>query len=199
MNNKLNKYQNLFGGLITSKTRVRILMRLFLNPSERAYLRELAKEFVISPSLIKEELHQLTEAGLLESSPEGRHILYRANTKHALFPELNSMVMKALGMDEILESVIRHIGNLELALLLDDYATGKDSGLIDLVLVGRIDRTHVHELVRETEKHIGRKIRVLSMDRSEYEQNIGIFENRPRLTLWRDSTMRRQGRITLPQ
>ena len=58
---------SLFSGLITSKTRIKILMRLFLNPDRNAYLRELADEFHASPSHIKEELDQLKESELLIS------------------------------------------------------------------------------------------------------------------------------------
>ena len=50
--------KDLFTSLITSKTRIRILMRLFLNPEGNAYLRELAEEFAVSPSQVqvKDEL-----------------------------------------------------------------------------------------------------------------------------------------------
>ena len=186
MNANTRYLKNAFGGLITSKTRVKILMRLFLKPRKRAYLRELASEFGASPSLVKEELHQLADAGLLESEAKGRQILYRANTQHALFPELNSMVKKALGMDRILDSVIERIGDLQLALLLDDYAEGKDSGMIDLVLVGDINRANVDDLTRKTENYIGRKIRVLVLSRDEYTTHRRMLETRPHLLLWHD-------------
>ncbi len=175
---------DVFNGLITSKVRARILMRLFLNPNQNAYLRELAKEFGVSPSQIKEELDNLTEAALLRKEKEGRQINYSANTKHNLFPELHSMVKKAMGMDRILDSILKRLGNLEQAFLIDDYAEGKDTGLIDLVLVGDIDKNNLDDLVSKTEKYIGRKIRVLSLSASEYQNNSKIFEQRPMLLLW---------------
>ena len=97
--------KSIFSGLITSKTRIKILMRLFLNPKRQAYLRELADEFNASPSQVREELRQLNDAGFLESHKKGRQILYQANQKHSLFNELQSMVQKALGMDRILDSI----------------------------------------------------------------------------------------------
>ena len=54
---------SIFSGLITSKTRIKILMRLFLNPKQNAYLRELADEFNAAPSQVREELRQLNDAG----------------------------------------------------------------------------------------------------------------------------------------
>jgi len=179
--------KSLFTGLITSKTRIRILMRLFLNPEGNAYLRELADEFAVSPSQVKDELSQLSAAGLLESEKLGRQIHYRANTRHPLFPELHSMVHKALGMDRILDSVIERLGRLELAFLLDDYAEGKDTGIIDLGLVGDIDPTNLADLVGKTERYIGRKIRTLVLSREEYERMRPVLEKRPLLPLWRMS------------
>jgi len=175
---------DVFNGLITSKVRARILMRLFLNPDQNAYLRELAKEFEVSPSQIKEELDNLSEVGLLSSEKSGRQINYSANTGHSLFPELHSMVRKAMGMDRILDSIIRRLGNLEQAFVIDDYAEGKDSGLIDLVLVGDINWASLEDLVRKTESYIQRKIRTLVFTHEEFKQNSLLMQNRPVLLLW---------------
>ena len=175
---------SLLSSLITSKTRINILMRLFLNPNQQAYLRELADEFTVSTSQVSEELQQLSQAGLLKSSKAGRQINYHADTQHPLFPELHSMVKKALGMDQILESIIERLGNLELAFLIDDYAQGKDSGLIDLVLVGEIDKTNLDDLVKKTEKYITRKIRTLCLKTDEYTSLKDKLSKRPQLILW---------------
>jgi DNA-binding transcriptional ArsR family regulator len=176
---------SLFSGLITSKMRIRILMRLFLNPKRNAYLRELANEFDASPSHIKEELDQLKEANLLTSRKNGRQVLFSANQKHPVFNELHSMVKKALGMDQILESMIKRLGNLEMALLVDDYAEGKDSGIIDLVLIGNIDQNNLQDLTKKTERYINRKIRTLSLTADEYMQLAPNLDSRPNFLLWK--------------
>ena len=172
---------DLFNGLITSKVRARILMRLFLNPEQHAYIRELAKEFDVSPSQVKDELDNLTKAGLLSREKGGRQINYSANTGHSLYPELSSMVKKAMGMDRILESIVRRLGNLEQAYIIDDYAEGKDTGIIDLVLIGVIDKDNLNDLVTKSEKYIERKIRTLIISADE---NVDILSNRPTLLLW---------------
>lgn len=176
--------ESLFTGLITSKTRIKILMRLFLNPDRNAYLRELAKEFQSSPSHIKEELDQLKDANLLNSKKNGRQVLFSANRKHPVFNELHSMVKKALGMDRILESMIERLGNLEQAILIDDYAEGKDTGIIDLVLIGDIDQSNLQDLTRKTEKYIERKIRTLVLTTDEYNQLAPNLNKRPKFVLW---------------
>ena len=114
--------ETLFSGLITSKLRIKILMRFFLNSDRHAYLRELAEEFDSSPSQIKSELDQMRNAALLTSRKNGRQVLFAANANHPVFNELHSMVKKALGMDRILDSIIMRLGNLQKAILIDDYA-----------------------------------------------------------------------------
>ena len=165
-------------------------MRLFLNPVQKVYLRELAEEFNASPSQIKDELTQLVDAGFLTNEKQGRQVDYMANTAHPLYPELHSIVKKTLGMDRIIDSIIERLGNLKKAILLDDYAKGKDTGLIDLVLVGNINRKNLDDLVRKTEKYIGRKIRTLVLSEDEYSKMQKVFSTRPKLTLW-DSTIAR--------
>ncbi len=175
---------SILSSLITSKTRVKILMRLFLNPERNAYLRELADEFKISTGLVSEELKQLQKAGFLESEKNGRQLHFRANQQHPLYAELNSMVRKALGMDRIIDSIVERLGNLETAYLVGDYAEGKDSGIIDLVLVGDIDQANLTDLVAKTEKYIGRKIRTLAVQGEEFESMREMLNRNPILLLW---------------
>jgi predicted DNA-binding protein YlxM (UPF0122 family) len=169
---------NLLTGLIGSKTRIKLLMRFFFNPKTRSYLRELAKEFNVSTNAVREELNQLKKTEL------GRQVYYMANTKHVLFPELKSMVSKVMGIDQVIDSIINRLGNLERAYLVDDYAEGKDTGIIDLVLVGDIDHYHLNDLSRKTERYIKRKIRTLVLSRTEFGQYRSRLEIQPHILIW---------------
>ena len=180
----VNDLDTLFSGLIGSKTRVKLLMRLFFNPQTRSYLRELSKEFGVSTNTVREELNQLTRTNLLKSEKSGRQIHYRANTDHPLFPELKSMVAKVLGVDQVIDSIVTRLGDLEQAYLIDDYAEGKDTGIIDLVLVGDIDQYHLNDLSRKTERYIKRKIRPLVLSRAEMDDFLPKLEQRPHLLIW---------------
>ena len=175
---------NLLAGLIASKTRIKLLMRFFFNPKARSYLRELAKEFNVSTNAVREELNQLKKTDLLKSEKNGRQVFYKANTNHALFPELKSMVSKVMGIDQVIDSIIQRLGNLESAYLIDDYAEGKDTGIIDIILVGDIDHYHLNDLSRKTERYIQRKIRSLVLSQAEHQQFLPELKNRPRLLIW---------------
>lgn len=170
--------------LITSKTRIKLLMKFFLNPGTSAYLRSLAEEFGESTNSVRVELNRLSEAGLLESADEGRTKVYRANTTHPLFPEVQRIVAKTVGLDLLVEQVVSRLGNVELAFITGDYAKGKDSGLIDLVLVGEIDKGYLQNLVEKLEALIDRKIRSIVLDKTEFKRLEAVFHTNPLLTLW---------------
>ncbi|ABW66343.1 winged helix-turn-helix domain-containing protein [Desulfosudis oleivorans] len=174
----------LFSGLISSKTRIRLLVRFFFNPEARSYLRELAKELDVSTNAVREELNQLRKTGLLTSEKNGRSVIYAANTKHPLFPELKSMVGKFLGLDQLIESILTRLGDLEKAYIIDDYAEGKDTGIIDLILVGNIDPYHLNDLSRKTERYIKRKIRTLVLTIEEFKSFEPTLVTRPNLLVW---------------
>jgi predicted transcriptional regulator len=175
---------NLFSGLIASKTRIKLLTRFFFNPLAKSYLRELAKEFNVSTNSVREELNQLTRTKLLTSKKSGRQVHYMANQEHPLYPELKSMVSKVMGIDQVLDSIVKRLGDLESAYLIDDYAEGKDTGIIDLLLVGDIDQYHLNDLSRKTERYIKRKIRSLVLSRDEYNDILPKLEKRPRVLIW---------------
>jgi hypothetical protein len=178
---------NLLSGLIGSKTRIKLLIRLFLNPQAKSYLRELAKEFNVSTNAVREELNQLTRTDLLKTEKRGRQVYYWANTQHALFPELRSMVSKAVGIDQVIDGIISRLGDLQKAFLIDDYAQGKDTGIIDVLLVGAIDAYHLNDLSRKTERYIKRKIRTMVLSPDEMAAGAAVLENRPSVLIWEKS------------
>jgi hypothetical protein len=154
------------------------------DPGTKAYLRELSKEFQVSTNAVREELNQLTKTQLLTSEKNGRNVFYTANDKHPLFPELCSMVSKVMGLDQVIESILTRLGDLEKAFLIDDYAEGKDTGIIDLVLVGDIDHYHLNDLTRKTERYINRKIRTLVLSREESDELQAMLQARPHFMVW---------------
>ena len=78
--------------LITSQTRIKLLLKFFINANNSSYLRGLEKEFEEGSNAIRLELNRFVDAGLLQTSLEGNKKLYRANTKHPLFGDLQSII-----------------------------------------------------------------------------------------------------------
>lgn len=160
----------MLNSIITSETRIKLLLRFFLNPKASGYLRQLAKDFGESTNGIRLELNKLSEAKMLTTSQEGRNKVYRANAEHPLFNDIRNIVLKSTGIDKVVTNILDKLGDLELAFIRGDYAIGKDSGLIDLVVVGKaINTTELERVRTKTEGLINRKINVLVLTPEEFE------------------------------
>ena len=171
----------MLNSIITSKARIRLLFKFFLNPEVRAYLRAIATEFNESTNAVRVELNRLVDAKLLKVKQEGRNKFYCANTKHPLFPEIQSICQKTAGLDHII-SLLCELGRIKAAYITGDYARGIDSGIIDLVLIGNIN-AGFHAVISKAEKVIGRKIRVLTL-RPYEEDKLATFKHVGILPVW---------------
>ena len=172
--------------LITSKTRIKLLLKFFLNINNQGYLRSLETEFNESTNGIRQELNRFEHAGLLLTESEGNKKLYRANTGHPLFKDLNSIILKFVGVEELLERVIDRLGNVQQVYLEGRIAQGLESDIVDLLFVGDdIDRNYLSSLVEKTEPLLKRKIRYLVFEEADakvyvdrhYKDLVLIFNN----------------------
>jgi len=156
--------------LITSKTRIKLLLKFFLNSNSRSYLRNLETEFGESTNAIRLELNKFEQAGLLSSELEGNKKYFRANTRHPLFSDIHNIILKHIGFDEIVEKVVKKLGNLEKVYVAGKLAKGNDAQIIDLIFVGdNINKEYLIRLIEKTEILIKRKIRYIVFTKKEFD------------------------------
>lgn len=169
--------------LITSKTRIKLLLKFFLNSQTKSYLRSLETEFGESTNSIRVELNRLEHAGLLDTNTDGNKKMFFANTMHPLYNDINNILKKFVGIDQIIDQVTTQIGDLQAAFLTGDFAIGKDSKIIDLALVGyKLDRPFIDTLVEKAEKFISRRIKYIILTEEEMVQ---YYNNKPILLIWK--------------
>lgn len=170
--------------LITSKTRVKLLLKFFLNSDSTSYLRNLASEFGESSNAIRVELNRFEEAGLLKTNLSGNKKIYRANTSHPLYSDLNNIIKKYTGLDHIIEKIVKKLGDVEKVYVSGDIAQGMDSKIIDLIFTGtNLDKIFLMDLIEKAEKLIGRKIRFIIYEEEEFGK-IAKKMNGHRFLLW---------------
>jgi hypothetical protein len=148
----------LIESLISSKTRLKLLLKFFLNPDNKAYLRSLEQEFGGSTNGIRLELNKLEKANMLVHVFEGKKKVYQVNTDHPLYDDINSIVRKYFGLDLLLDKVLNRLENLEMVYLLGDLANGLQSEVMELLFVGEPNRQYLSELTEVLEKSIRKKI-----------------------------------------
>jgi len=147
------------GELITSKTRLRLLIKFFVSQANRGYLNGLATEMGESTNAIRKELNHLHNAGYLQKEKSNNKIQYKANTKHPMFSVLQKVILKHLGLEDAVEIVLDRMGAVEQIILIGDYAKGIDSGKIEIIIVGQdLNTSYVRNLEEKIENLISRKV-----------------------------------------
>ena len=111
-----------------------MLIKFFVSAANNGYLNGLASEFNESTNSIRKELNNLTNAGYLLKSKVNNRIIYNANTSHPMFEVLQKIVRKHLGLEDIVETVIERIGDIDQIALTGEYARGIDSGNIEIII-----------------------------------------------------------------
>ena len=145
--------------LITSKTRLRLLIKFFVSQANRGHLNGLASEMGESTNSIRKELNHLQGAGYLQKVKVNNKVEYKANISHPLYEVLRKVVLKHLGLEDIVETVLERIGDVEEIILIGDYAKGNDSGLIEVFLIGKeLNMEYISQLEEKIENLIGRKV-----------------------------------------
>lgn len=176
----------MLNSLITSQTRIRLLKKFFLNSKTTAHLRGLEAEFGESSNGIRIELNRFEEAGLLVSSQESNRKLYQANEKHPLFADIHNIILKETGLDKVIEKVIHRVGDLVCVYLTGDFAHGKDSNVIELILVGRnIDEEYLGRKVKKAEELVGRSVNCIIFSPAQAKVELNNYKPCDLLPLWK--------------
>ncbi len=169
--------------LITSKTRIKILLKFFLNSQNKGYLRNLEAEFDESSNSIRMELNKLEKAGLLKSSLDRNKKMFFANTEHPLFGDINNILKKFIGIDQIIEHIINQIGDLKAAYITGNFAMGLDAKTIDLALIGNnLDIHYINGLVAKAQIYVSKEITFVLIHEEELLQN---YEKKALLQIWK--------------
>ncbi len=152
----------MLNSLITSRTRLRMLIKFFVSATNNGYLNGLATEFNESTNSIRKELNNLSGAGYLHKSKENNKVIYNANTTHPMFEILQKIIRQHLGLEEIVETVIKRIGDVDQIALTGDYAKGIDSGNIEIIINGSdVNNEYLKNIKSKIKKKIGREVTFL--------------------------------------
>ena len=145
--------------LITSKTRIRLLVKFFINAANAGYLRGLALEMDENTNAIRKELNNLSKAGYIIRNNTDNKVLYRANTAHPLVGTLQELISKYRGLDKIIYQVLKRMGNVSRIFVIGNYAQGIDSGTIEIIIEGpKLNNEYLLQLIPKIENAINKKV-----------------------------------------
>jgi len=164
----------LINQLFSGKIRLKLLARLLLNPGSQVYLRQLERDLQVSSNTVRLELNKLSEMKLINvvETEESKIKKYIANTVHPLYSNLRSIILKYVGVDQLIEEIFYKLGEIDEVFLTGEFANGIETPFIDLVLVGDIDREYLNKLTERAEKLLNKKIRMAIYSKNEFTSSL---------------------------
>lgn len=152
-----------------SRIRRAILALLFLEPGRRLHLREIARRASTSAGTAAREIARLEVAGLLERTPEGHQVYFRASRSSPLAAPVADLVRRTMGAPAVLREALAGVPGIERASIFGSYAAGRlaDHSDIDLLVVGSPDRDVLTERLETAGRGLGRPVNEVVFTASE--------------------------------
>ena len=149
------------GSALFGKTRRAVLGLLYARPDEAFYLRQITREVRAGQGAVQRELQRLVEAGILLRETRGREIHYRANRACPVFGELHGLVLKTVGLADVLRNALTPLhDDISLAMVYGSQAAGTATAAsdVDLLVVGTVEEIALHKAISQAESELARTI-----------------------------------------
>ena len=145
------------------------LLAFFLTATPRSFpVSELSRRLKISPHGVQTAASSLEKQNILKTFSKQGVKFYLVNQKHAMIPQLKKSLVKEHQEwpDELLTS-LKKLGNLS-GIFLSGVFVGKPELVVDLLLVGTVNKAKLAEFLKMTRKQFGGEINYSIMSMSEF-------------------------------
>jgi len=107
---------------------------------------------------------------LIKKNRDGNRLYYQANKEHPLYPEIRNIVLKTIGLVDIIKEVLNKSSDIEYAFVFGSIARHdeKTQSDIDLMVIGTLGLREVTALLSELSGKIGREINPHVMNNEEF-------------------------------
>jgi len=165
-----SKIDRFFG----SRTRVILLSKILMNPDKSFHIRELTRELKIPYGMLYKEEKNLVSLGILKEDKKGKVTLVSANKELPYFVELKNLIIKTVGLSDLIKSAISKLERVKYALIYGSFASGEESERsdIDLLIIGNLNEEEVLNTISQTEKEVGREINYILWNEEELTKRV---------------------------
>jgi predicted nucleotidyltransferase len=156
--------------IFSSRVRVKILKAFFMSPGISHNAWELSTQIDEFYSAVWRELINLEQAGILSSTTTSQSKNYLINNACPIKDELSSIILKTVGLGDVIRSKLDKLGPINCILIFGSYASGEAdlNSDIDLLIIGKIDLVNLSGLIAELESEIKRQINFITFEPGEW-------------------------------
>ena len=163
------------GEALFTKTQQRVLGLLFGNPERSYYTNEIVRFAEAGIGTVQRELQRLESAGLITSRKIGNQKHYQANRAAAIFEELHGIVIKTVGLADVLRKAIQPLQErVDLAFIFGSVAQGKEriTSDVDVMVIGDASSEDVVQALYSTREALRREVNPVVMSMSEFSRKV---------------------------
>ncbi len=154
------------------KVRQRVLAVLFGTPDRSFYANEVIALAQSGTGAVQRELAGLSEAGLLTVSRQGNQKHYQANAAAPVFAELRGLVLKTMGLADVLRAALAPLGNeISIAFVFGSIAKQTDTAQSDvdlLVVSDSLGYADLFAALEDATRTLGRTINPAIYTQAEF-------------------------------
>ena len=147
---------------------------LFIDPGRSLHLRDLARLSGLAVGTIQREIANLRAADLVIERRDGNRLYFRANKQHPIFPELQGIARKTVGLRPQLTDALSGLGGIDLAFVYGSYAEGTVGAEsdIDLFVIGSIGLRKLAPRLQDITATMQREINPSAMSATSYREKL---------------------------
>jgi len=153
--------QSSLGDALFGATRQAVLALLFGHPEKRFYQRQIIQAVGLGSGTVQRELDQLSHAGILVRTVEGRQTYFQTSQQCQIFDELRRIVRKTFGVSQVLSNALAPLGDrIVIAFIYGSIATGTETSDsdVDLIIIGKASLMEVVSAIGEAQRELGREV-----------------------------------------
>lgn len=164
--------------ILSSRARAEIFRLLFSGTEAELHIREIQRRSGLTDGTIRQELRKLVRLDLIRGRRDSNRIYYRANSESPLFPEIHGLVVKTIGLVNVLREALRD-AEIRVAFVFGSIAKseGKAHSDVDLMVIGTIRLRPLSSLLSGVSQRIGREINPHVLSEAEFKKRIAEKEH----------------------
>ncbi|MBM4431446.1 MAG: ArsR family transcriptional regulator [Chloroflexi bacterium] len=157
-------------------TRQAVLGLLYTHPEQAFHMRQIARAVSAGQGAVQRELRHLTAAGILRRSVRGHQVLYQANGESPIFAELRGLVVKTVGLADVLRNALAALADrIHMAFIYGSMADGSfraDSD-VDVLVVGDVTFAEIVSALGPAQEMLGREVNPAVYSSGEVRTRLG--------------------------
>jgi predicted nucleotidyltransferase len=141
-------------------------------------LREIQRQTGFAVGTVRQDIEKLVKLDLVTRRKDGNRVYYEANESHPLVPDVRQLVLKTLGLTDVLRTALVD-RRIRCAFVFGSLATGTEKATsdIDLMVIGELGLRPLSALLSGVGSRLGREVNPFILTVAEFRKRVGEHEH----------------------